>query len=276
MNSDKYNREILRADGLDDENMLDALAIGRKNAFTNIPIARQHSFYLTGEILGPEHYTEWFHTIRHSSEADVIFIHINSPGGDLATAVQFMRVLDETEAMIVCSVEGNCMSAATLIFLRADKFSISDYSTFMFHNYSSIMGGKGGELHDRIVHDKDWSEKILRGSYTDFLTEAEIQSILDNKDIWLTGPDVGARLENKLNKMEKKAKKEAKKLAKKAAKKERKASEKVLAEEVAEAAAPKKVKKVRESVPEPKNKGQHLEEGVKPAKKKAKKPQAEE
>ena len=156
-----------------------------------------HEFYLSGEIESPEEYIQWFDTIRHSAETDVIKIYINSPGGNVFTAIQFMRVLKETEAKIVMSVEGECASAATMIFLCGNSFEVSEHSMFMFHNYSSGILGKGGELYDQIQHERKWSESLLRDIYKDFLTEKEVNAILDNKDIWMSGDDVIERLKVK-------------------------------------------------------------------------------
>lgn len=86
------------------------------------------------------------------------------------------------------------MSAATMIFLCADGFEVSEHSMFMFHNYSGGTIGKGGEMYDNIMHERKWSEKLLRGVYTDFLTSDEIESILNNKDIWMDGEEVVKRL----------------------------------------------------------------------------------
>ena len=156
-----------------------------------------HEFYLSGEIESPEEYIQWFDIIRHSSETDVIKIYINSPGGNVFTAIQFMRVLKETDAKIVMSVEGECASAATMIFLCGSSFEVSEHSMFMFHNYSSGILGKGGELYDQIQHERKWSGSLLKDIYKDFLTTEEINSILDNKDIWMSGEDVIDRLKVK-------------------------------------------------------------------------------
>jgi ATP-dependent protease ClpP protease subunit len=126
-----------------------------------------------------------------------VLIHINSYGGDLFTAIQFMRVFSETKANVVASVEGTCMSAATLIFLSAKHWEISKHSMFMFHNYASATIGKGGEMYDNIIHERKWSEKLWQDVYGEFLTPAEIKSILDNKDIWMTGEEVSKRLQEK-------------------------------------------------------------------------------
>jgi len=166
-----------------------------------------HEFYLSGDIESSEDYIDWFDTIRSAGENDVLKIYINSSGGDLFTAIQFMRVLSETAANVVVSVEGACMSAATLIFLHGHTFEVSPHSMFMFHNYSSGVVGKGGEMYDRLAHEKDWSEKLLREVYSDFLTEKEITSILDNKDIWMDGDEVIKRLKKKVKVIERQMKK---------------------------------------------------------------------
>ena len=166
-----------------------------------------HEFYLSGDIESSEDYIDWFDTIRSAGENDVLKFYINSSGGDLFTAIQFMRVLSDTAANVVVSVEGACMSAATLIFLHGHSFEVSPHSMFMFHNYSSGVVGKGGEMYDQLQHQRIWSEKLLREIYSDFLTEKEIVSILDNKDLWMDGDEVIKRLKNKVKKMEKTANK---------------------------------------------------------------------
>ena len=168
-----------------------------KDRFTNKPIGHVHEFYLSGEIESAEEYIEWFDTIRHAGETDIVKIYINSPGGDLFTAIQFMRVLAETSATVVASVEGACMSAATMIFLCAENFEVTPHSMFMFHNYSGGTFGKGGEMIDQLQHERSWSGKLLREVYAGFLTEEEITAMLDNKDLWMDGTDVIKRLENR-------------------------------------------------------------------------------
>jgi len=174
-------------------------------AYLDRPIGKMHTFYLGGHIKGPESYTGWFETIRNASDHDIICLHINSCGGDAFTAVQFMRVMRETNANVVASVEGACMSAATLIFLAAKHWEISSHSVFMFHDYSSWAVGKGGEMYDELTHFRKWSEHLWKDAYGDFLSKDEIKQILDNKDIWMSGDEVAKRLQNRKEEREKKA-----------------------------------------------------------------------
>jgi len=160
-------------------------------------VAQVHEFYISGEITSPETYVEMFDAIRHARENDTVKIYINSFGGDLFSAIQFMRVMADSEAYVVCSVEGACMSAATMIFLAADSVEITPHSSFMIHNYSSGAFGKGGELFHQIQHERKWSEKLLKEVYEDFLTEAEIQHVLENKDLWMDVDEVVLRMEER-------------------------------------------------------------------------------
>jgi ATP-dependent protease ClpP protease subunit len=164
------------------------------NSFSK-PVAQLHEFYLSGSVLDPEEYIDWFDCIRNASSVDTIKIYINSPGGDLYTTLQFLRVMGETEATIVTSVEGACMSAATMIFLHGHQQEVTPHSLFMFHNYSAGVFGKGGEMYDQLQFERKWSENFMREVYKDFLTEPEIQSMLNNKDIWMSSEEVVTRLQ---------------------------------------------------------------------------------
>ena len=173
----------------------------QKSTYYSVSKGFKYEFYLSGKIEDPEKYTEWFHLIRNSGENDDIVIHINSRGGDASTAIQLMRVLKETRADVTACVEGDCMSAATFVFLSASSFDISEYSDFMFHNYSSVTAGKGGEMYDSVTHAKRWSDNLMKTIYKDFLSDEEIQQILDNKDIWMSGDEVMERLKKKNEKV---------------------------------------------------------------------------
>jgi ATP-dependent protease ClpP protease subunit len=197
-----------------DDKIIDNKAIDIK------PLGNIITIYLSGEIGSAENYIGAFETIRHASDNDIVKFNINSPGGDLFTTIQFIRAITECKAMVIASAEGACMSAATMIFLSADRFEISEHCLFMFHNYSGGTFGKGGEMYDQLINERKWSEKIIQKCYEGFLTEAEIRSILENKDIWMEGEEVMKRLSRKIDGEIKKAKAKAKskpvKLTKKA------------------------------------------------------------
>ena len=83
-----------------------------------------------------------------------------------------------------------------MIFLCADIFEITPHSLFMFHNYSGGIFGKGGEIYDQAIFERTWSKNFLNHIYKDFLTHKEIESLLDNKDIWLHSDEVQNRCQH--------------------------------------------------------------------------------
>jgi hypothetical protein len=78
----------------------------------------------------------------------------------------------------------------------------------MFHNYSAGVFGKGGEMFDQLIFEREWSKNFMTEVYEGFLTTEEIQSMLNNRDIWMTSGEVIQRLENLYKKLEAKAKSE--------------------------------------------------------------------
>lgn len=160
-------------------------------------------FYLSGPVGDPEDYVDWFHTITNARETDVIRIHINSPGGNLFTTVQFLQVLADSKARIIMNVAGACMSAATLIFLSGDEYLVNEHSVFLFHNYSGGVIGKGGEMYHSVMHERKWTEQIMRSAYKDFLTEEEISNLIEDKDVWMDARTVINRLNLRNDKLEK-------------------------------------------------------------------------
>jgi ATP-dependent protease ClpP protease subunit len=182
--------------------LFDALIKGSQESFTS-DYGSIKEYYVCEEIGEASDYIEWFHDIRNSRQSDIIKIHINSPGGNLFTTIQFMQALSETDAHIIVSVEGACMSAATLIFLMADEYIITDHSMFLFHNYSAGTMGKGGEMYHDMVHKRKWSENLFKSMYSDFLTETEIKEMIDDKDIWMDAAQVLDRLQKRGKKIQK-------------------------------------------------------------------------
>lgn len=160
-------------------------------------VAQVHEFYICGEIESPDSYIDMYDIIRHARENDTVKIYLNSFGGDLFSAIQFMRVMADSEAYVVCSVEGACMSAATMIFLAADSVEITPHSSFMIHDYSSGAFGKGGEMFHQIQHERKWSEKLLSEVYEDFLTKDELKQVLEGRDLWMDVDEVVLRMEDR-------------------------------------------------------------------------------
>jgi ATP-dependent protease ClpP protease subunit len=195
-----HKQTLLRNNGL-----LDLIKGSQSESF-NADYGCIKDYYLSDEIGSPDEYTQMIHEIRSSRQTDVIKLHINCPGGNLFTTIQILQAMAECEGHIIASVEGACMSAATLIFLCADEFMITNHSMFLFHNYSGGTFGKGGEMYHGVIHERKWCEGLMRDLYSDFLTSDEITELINDKDIWMDASQVLERLEKRGKLHEKKTK----------------------------------------------------------------------
>ncbi len=155
---------------------------------------RQVSYYLCGEILEPQHYTEMFYTLRTAAQSDLIYLHLNSSGGDFNTGLQIINNIIASEARVITILEARAYSMAALIFLAGDKLIVHDNCQLMFHIYSGYFSGKGNEQQAEVIAVGKWFEKVMARICIPFLSEAEIGRILKGSDLWMDSDEISHRL----------------------------------------------------------------------------------
>jgi ATP-dependent Clp protease protease subunit len=161
-----------------------------------VPV-RQVSYYICGELKEPQYYTELFFTLRTASETDLIYLHLNSPGGDFNTGLQIINNIAASSARVVTILEARAYSMAALIFLSGDELFVHDNCQLMFHTYSGIFAGKGNEQQAEIAAVGRWFEKAMRRICTPFLTDDEVDRILKGADCWIDSDEISRRLSRK-------------------------------------------------------------------------------
>ena len=158
-----------------------------------VPVT-QVSYYLTGEICEAQCYTELFHTLRTASSTDLIYLHLNSPGGDLDTGLQIINNMKASPARVVTLLEARAFSMAALIFLCGDELIVHDNCQLMFHTYSGSLAGKGNEQQAELKAISHWFEKVMSRICSPFLSDAEIEKILKGGDVWMDSDEIRRRL----------------------------------------------------------------------------------
>ena len=71
----------------------------------------------------------------------------------------------------------------------------------MIHNYSTGMQGKGHELKAYQKFTDQELNKTFREYYLGFLTEDEMEDVINGRDIWLNTDEAQKRWKNKKNKV---------------------------------------------------------------------------
>lgn len=177
------------------EDMMLKMPSEKRMSTKQTAMAMTHRLHLKGPVTDAEDYVEWVETIRDAGEHDTIEFHINSPGGNVYSAIELLHAFADTQAHIHVVLTGIVASAGTILMTVGDSFEISPYTTFMFHNYSGGTIGKGNEMAIKMDYEREWSKMFMHDIYEGLLSEEEITQLLDGRDFWLSAEDVGNRLE---------------------------------------------------------------------------------
>lgn len=183
-------------DQLDDDDFT-ALFNPKKKPYTqfdHIFSAKQTHIYISEEIIEPENYIDMIHTLNIADPNDVIYIHLNTNGGQLDTGVQIINAMQNSAASIITVLEGMAHSLGTLIFLSGDEMVVNDNCMMMFHNWRGGVVGKGNELTSELDATIKWFAALAKRIYIPFMSEDEVKSLIKGEDIWMDSKEIKKRL----------------------------------------------------------------------------------
>lgn len=155
-----------------------------------------YEYYLVGEIVEPENYIDLVNALRSANPQDDFIIRIASGGGLLSTASMIINAITESQANVHGYIESNAGSAASLIFLACDNWSLSEDAELFVHTSSSGSFGKESETYEASVFYRKKIHKMMRNRYAGFLTETEIENVLNGQDYYFDSEEITERLEN--------------------------------------------------------------------------------
>lgn len=155
---------------------------------------RQISYYLSGSIQQSHHYTELFYTMRTASETDLIYLHLNTEGGDFDTGLQIINNMLASNAHVVTVLEARAYSMGAFIFLAGDELLVHDNCQLLFHIYSGVFAGKGNEQQAEALALSNWFEKFMTRICQPFLSANEIKGILKGSDLWMDSDEIRHRM----------------------------------------------------------------------------------
>lgn len=164
--------------------------------FSRPRVVEDFDIYITGPLEDPSDYIEEFQSLNEAVEGSYANLYINTPGGRVDTAVQYLSKMSTTKAVLTAHIEGVCQSAGTYLFLAADNWVVHENTLMMIHNYSGGAYGKGKEVLENAKANDVWVRGLMNSVYEGFLTEEEIEDVNKNQDIWLTSSQIEERLPN--------------------------------------------------------------------------------
>ena len=189
--------KLLRTDH-DDED--DGDFVGSKTTlgyFMKQKVATQYTVTIDEAFTEPSYYRGVVSMLMGASEEDTVIFLINSPGGRLSGLLTLLEGINMTDATTLAVLVGECASAASMFALHCDQVFVSENATMLCHNVSYGTNGKGSDVLAHVNHVAKTSEKLLRSTYLNFLSEKEILELLNGQEIYLDSDEIKARLEQK-------------------------------------------------------------------------------
>lgn len=162
--------------------------------FVNSKTFHQYTVPLDEDIIQPSYYRAVVQALEDANEGDTFIFKVASRGGALAGLQVLLEGIKNTQAHTVAMLVGQCASAASIFTLHCDTVIVTDSADMLAHFVSYTTGGKGADIVSHVAHVAKTSEKLIRSTYEHFLSESEINAIIDGKEMYLDADEIRERL----------------------------------------------------------------------------------
>ena len=152
-----------------------------------------YNIHIDKEIGNAENYRKVFDLLQQVSPYDFINVIINTPGGDMHTALQLYSNVLKCHAFCTAYIY-RAYSAGAIIALACNSVIVEKFGSMMIHTSHSGYNGKTSEINTWSKFSNKFDLQVNKEIYSGFLTEKEIDTINNNCDIWLTESEINQRL----------------------------------------------------------------------------------
>ncbi len=162
--------------------------------FVNSRTFHQYTVPIDEDFVEPSYYRNVVSMLEDADEGDTCIFKISSRGGSLSGLQTLLEAVKHTQAYTVAVLVGQCASAASILAMHTDDVVVTDSADMLAHFISYNTGGKGADIASHVAHITKTAEKLIRSTYEDFLTEKEIDAIIDGKEMYMDADEIRERL----------------------------------------------------------------------------------
>ena len=131
---------------------------------------------------------EIYNILWDAGDSDTLELRINSNGGMVNEGSQFHSIIkNKFNGRTTTVLDNKGYSMGALLFSAGDKRVVTERADLMYHDYSTGMGGKAGEVQARNEHSQKFIRKYFREVVLDngFLSKKEFKQMLVGQDYWM-------------------------------------------------------------------------------------------
>ena len=150
----------------------------------------KHHIYLSNSIENES--LEYFELLKLLNEAhptDQLYLHLANFGGACHTGMMLAHAIRNCAATAIVIVEAPCYSMGAIIALSGLALVMRPGTFLMFHNYSTVESGKGGEVKAAVTEYSRHFVASIKYFCTPFLTTKEIKTLQKDEDIYIHADD---------------------------------------------------------------------------------------
>lgn len=157
-------------------------------------VCSDYTVRLARPISEADDFEEEFALLAGVGYQDSVKFLITSVGGSLDTSNLLTKAIRETQAHTKAFIGSTCASAATAIALACKEWEIDSQSSFMIHTASFGAYGKTPDIEIEVKHRGMMIRRWVQDTYEGFLTQEEIDRVIDGKDYYFEGEELAERL----------------------------------------------------------------------------------
>lgn len=158
-------------------------------------VSTEYDVSIRDAIDSNDYFADLIELLRTATQEDVFHLYFSTDGGMLDATQELLAAMSVTQATVVGHLVNKAVSAGSIIFLNCHEWQVYAGSHMMIHQMSYSTGGGNQNIKGQVDFYSKMNENLVRDNYTGFLTEAEIESVLHGKDVYLEDVEVADRLE---------------------------------------------------------------------------------
>jgi len=161
-----------------------------------IDTGTEYSVFIDAGIGHPALYRELFIFFRDVKEGDVVTVRLATGGGWLSTSMMLYNAILDCKAKTIADIY-MAYSGGAMIAMACEDIKLNKFSRMMFHSagWGSIsFSGNVKQIKKTVDRFSNRSDEITIGVFKGFLSESELDKVLNGEDIFLSGEDLKNRV----------------------------------------------------------------------------------
>ena len=160
-------------------------AAEKHQIFTTKHVSIDYVLELRDGIESFEDYVDVFKMLNTITDKDTLEVRLNTPGGDCSVGWALIDAIQSVPCPVHCIVTYPTYSMGALLAVCGDMLTICDDTYIMFHDFSSGMKGKGGDMALYLNNYREVFVKRFNKLCQPFLSKKESRDMFNGLDIYI-------------------------------------------------------------------------------------------